>query len=156
IGRVVVLVNGKEKTDDARPRGAADASAATLELHLDLSNDPRVVPGRKNRVEVLAYGADGYLCSRGMVRDVDDTRPAVTEPPALRAVVVGISQSRGASLPLRYAAKDADAFAAALELAARRFYDPDKKHPNRVHITRLTAATGEARPTLTNLRKALD
>ena len=69
IGRVVVLVNGKELTADARPRGA-DADAAKLDLQLDLSSDPRLVPGQQNRVEVLAYNAEGYLSSRGIVNDV--------------------------------------------------------------------------------------
>src|SRR5262249_33383371 len=58
IGRVVVLVNGKERTDDARPRKALDANAAKLDVRVDLSNDPRIVPGQKNTVEVLAYNAD--------------------------------------------------------------------------------------------------
>ena len=70
IGRVVVLVNGKELTADARPRGA-DADAAKLDLQLDLSSDPRLVPGQKNRVEVVAYNAEGYLSSRGLVKLID-------------------------------------------------------------------------------------
>ena len=39
IGRVVVLVNGKERTGDARPRGVRDARANHLKVQLDLSAD---------------------------------------------------------------------------------------------------------------------
>ncbi|HKI38119.1 MAG TPA: caspase family protein, partial [Gemmataceae bacterium] len=156
IGRVVVLVNGKERTDDARPRGANDANADKLDLQLDLSADPRLVPGQKNTVEVLAYNADGYLCSRGLTREFDGPGQAAADPPALHAVVVGVSQYRGERLALRYAAKDADDFASALKLAAGRFLNPDKDHPERVRLTLLTAADADTRPSRANLVKALE
>jgi WD40 repeat protein/uncharacterized caspase-like protein len=157
IGRVVVLVNGKELTGDARPRGAADANAARLEFPLDLAQDPRVVPGRKNTVEVLAYNADGYLCSRGMVREFDGPGPAAADPPTLQAVVAGVAKYRGEQLSLRYAAKDAEDFAAALRLAAGRLFDAEGKHPERVRVTLLctTQAGADKQPTHANLVKAL-
>jgi WD40 repeat protein len=156
IGKVVVLVNGKEATDDARPEGAkANAKAAKLDLQLDLSSDPRVVPGKKNRVEVLAYNAEGYLASRGMVREFDGPGKADSDPTTLHAVIVGVSKYSGKGLDLKYAAKDADDFAFALELGARRFFDPKNEHPERVRITRLTAAAGESRPTKAALARAL-
>ncbi len=147
IGKVVVLVNGKELTGDARPRGADDAKADKLDLHFDLSNDPRVVPGKKNTVEVVAFNADGSLCSRGMVREFEVPGAAGADPTQLYAVVAGVSKYRDDKLNLRYAAKDADDFATALTLAANRFFGADK-----VHVTRLTGAT---RPGRAELDKAL-
>ncbi len=150
IGKVIVLVNGKELTGDARPRGATDEKAADLKLSVNLANDPRLVPGQTNRVEVVAYNADGYLCSRGMVREFDVPGASAADPPHLYGVVAGVSKYRGDKLNLRYAAKDADDFATALELAAGRLFDADK-----VHVTKLTGATPDSRPTRAALDKAL-
>ena len=150
IGRVVVLVNGKELTADARPRGAADANAAKLATRLDLTNDPRLMPGKKNKVVVLAYNSEGYLSSRGLVREFDAPGKMATDRPTLHAVVVGISKYDGDKLNLRYAAKDAEDFAAALRLAGTRLFGTE-----RVHLTVLTAEA-EKRPSRANLVKALE
>src|SRR5262249_1272904 len=80
--------------------------------------------------------------SRGMVREFDGPGKAAADPPALYAVIVGVSKYRGDKLDLRYAAKDAEDFAAALKLGAERLFRPE-----RVHVTLLTAAPAEARPT---------
>jgi WD40 repeat protein len=149
IGRVVVLVNGKESNADARAPGA-DPDAKKQELAVDLSSDPRLAPGKKNTVEVVAYNADGSLASRGMVREFDAPGATPADPPQLYAVVAGVSKYNGEKLNLRYAAKDADDFATALELAAGRLFDR-----NKVHVTRLTGATDEARPGRAALEKAL-
>ncbi len=109
-------------------------------MRLDLGNDPRVIPGGRNTVEVVAYNADGTLCSRGMVREFD--APGKAEPPHLYAVVAGVSKYKGEGLNLRYAAKDADDFATALELAAGRLFNT--KDAQRVHVTRLAGATRAA------------
>ncbi len=149
IGKVVVLVNGKELTGDARPRDAA-AGAAKLDVRLDLSNDPRLVPGQKNKVEVVAYNTDGYLCSRGIVREFDGPGGAAADPPRLYAVVAGVSKYGNDKMSLRYAAKDADDFATALELAAGRLFGADN-----VHVTKLTGAAPDGRPTRAALDRAL-
>ena len=151
IGRVVVLVNGKESTADARPRGT-DADAAKLDLQLDLSSDPRLVPGQQNRVEVVAYNAEGYLSSRGLVKMIDAPGEAVTDAPTLHAVIVGISDYSGESLKLRYAAKDAEDFAAALSLGADRLFGVEH-----VHLSLLTTSQTAAdhRPTRANLLREL-
>src|SRR5205085_5921867 len=65
IGKVVVKINGKEAIANARPANA-DPNAPKLEIPLDLANDPRLVPGKENQIEVIASNAEGYLSSRGM------------------------------------------------------------------------------------------
>ena len=72
----------RQGTDRRRPARGADADAAKLDLQLDLASDPRLVPGQKNQVEVVAYNAEGYLSSRGMV-SATSTAPArpPTDPP---------------------------------------------------------------------------
>lgn len=118
IGKVQILVNGKEVTEDARPRGTND-QAAVLELEVDLTNNPLMIATQDNAIEVVAYNAAGYLASRPRGRPkakASGVKPAVA--PALWAVVVGVSEYRGSDIDLSYAAKDADDFAKALRIAA--------------------------------------
>lgn len=151
IGRVVVLVNGKEASSDARPRGA-DPEAAKLTVQLDLSNDPRLEPGKKNRVEILAYNAEGYLCSRGMVREIEPEGEKKADPPELWAVIVGVSDYRGDAIDLKFAAKDADDFATAVRVAGNRLFGADH-----VHLTKLTT-TGDVKayPNRANILLAME
>ncbi len=149
IGRVVVLVNGKELTADARAPGQ-DPDARSLQLEIDLANDPRLRPGEKNRIEVQAYNAEGYLRSRGFEVEAVAPGPRRIDPPELWAVVAGVSDYRGAGLKLRYAAKDAEDFARAVRLAGDRLFGAA-----RVHLTLLSTSPGEKEPTRDNLVAAL-
>ncbi len=151
IGRVVVLINGKELSADARaPK--ADANAAKLELEVNLANDPRLVPGQENVIEVHAYNAEGYLRSRGMRRVFTPPGKADPAPPELWLVVAGVSDYRGGVLNLRYAAKDADDFAEAARIAGERLFGADK-----LHLCVLTTTQKEAQnqPSRANLAAAL-
>ena len=62
IGRIQVLLNGKEVREDARSPGA-DAEAESLEVEVDLAGSPLLIPGTRNIVELVAYNASGYLAS---------------------------------------------------------------------------------------------
>ena len=65
IGKVRVLVNGKEIVTDARgPK--PDPAVREASLSVDLSG-AALIPGQENKVEVIAWNADGYLSSRGRV-----------------------------------------------------------------------------------------
>ena len=149
IGKVVVLVNGKELTGDARPPDAKP-DQAKLDVQVDLTKDPRVVPGRKNKVEVLAYNGEGNLTSRGLVREFDGPGAMVEEPKSLHAVVIGVSQYSGEKLNLHFAAKDAEDMAAALRLAAGRLF------PEKAYVTVLTTVGTGDKPTRANILKALE
>jgi len=141
IGRVVVKINGKELTADARGT-RPDPNASALSIPVDLANDPRLKPGQKNVVEVQAFNADGYLRSRGIEIEVDDPRDAIpAETPGLWAVVVGVSRYQGGAINLRYAAKDAKDFSGALRIAGGRLFGADK-----VHLTLLASAEPDATP----------
>ncbi len=156
IGKVVVKVNGKEQTDDARPAGT-NPKAPALDVDVDLSDDPRVVRGGKNTVEVLAYNADGTLASRGLVREFDDPGAPAADPPRLFAVVVGVHKYRDPGLNLQYAAKDADDFAKALGVAAERLFGKGKPGEERVTVNVLTTTQAAAgrKPTRANLLREL-
>jgi WD40 repeat protein len=152
IGRVVVKINGKELTADARPRGA-DPHAKTLRLEIPLADDPRLKPGEDNRIEVQAFNAEGYLRSRGMIASYVHRGQAHATPPEVWAIVAGVSKFRGETLELRYAAKDADDFARALQVAANGLFGKDH-----VHLTVLTSSQADAdrRPTRANLVRTLE
>ena len=152
IGRVVVKVNGKELTADARgPQ--PDPDAAQLGLSIDLKNNPLVIPGKSNKIEVFAYNAEGYLSSRGA--DVDYLAPGIDDidPPHLWAIVAGTSDYRGDKIDLKFAAKDAEDFAAALTVGGKGLFGAD-----RIHLTLLSTMQKDAtaQPTRANLLRAFE
>lgn len=126
IGKVVVQVNGKEVRADARPRGA-DPNAAELTIPVDLSADPRFIPGADNEIRVFAYDKTNGIRSRGgrARRRAAGTRSDAS----LWAVIGGVSDYAGEGADLLYATKDARDFHQALELAAGALFE------DRVHIT---------------------
>jgi hypothetical protein len=71
----------------------------------------------------------------------------------LWGVLAGVSEYRGEGIRLKYAAKDAEDFAAALALAGERLLGRD-----RVHLAVLTTARSDpaARPTRANLARAFE
>lgn len=137
IGRVVVQVNGKELTADAR-RPGTQFDAAQVELQVDLSEDPRLVPGQPNTIEVHAFNAEGYLCSRGLRALYTPGPKTLSAPANLWGLVAGISDYRGEALDLSYAAKDAEDFARALRIAAERLFGAEN-----VHIITLTGSQAD-------------
>jgi WD40 repeat protein len=151
IGKVVVLVNGKEVTADARD-GAVAPDAKEASLSLDLAADPRLKPGEANTIEVYAYNAEGYLRSRGLRVEYTPVGEAAP-PPAMWAIVCGVSDYRGDAIDLRYAGKDAADFATALKLAAEGLLGAE-----RVHVSLLVTepVEGATRPTRENLAKAFE
>jgi hypothetical protein len=150
IGKVVVKINGKELTADARG-SQPDPQAATLQLQLDLAGDPRLVPGRPNTIEVLAFNADGYLSSRGIEVVWEPRGTPPRDPIELYAIVGGVSEYSDPALALRFAAKDAEDMARALQRGAQRLFGAD-----RVHLTLLATSDdpGAIAPTKANFQQA--
>jgi WD40 repeat protein len=149
IGRVVVSINGKEVTADARgPK--PDRSARVVQLEQDVAGHPFLKPGQ-NVIEVRAYNAEGYLVSRGARVVYEPTAPVPSSQPRLWAIVSGVSNYDGEAIDLRFAAKDAVDMAQALKLGADRLFD------GRVEVKLLTTepVAGAAAPTKENLVAAL-
>jgi WD40 repeat protein len=151
IGRVSVTVNGKEITADARGTGfAPDAAQAVLTVNL--AGDSRIVPGEQNVIEVNAYNAEGYLRSRGLKVLFSAPGERDSRQPRLWGLIVGVGDYRGHALDLRYAAKDAADYAAALRVAATRLFGPEN-----VRIAELTTFDPSTRrPTRANITRALE
>lgn len=151
IGKIVVWLNGKEITSDARPRGS-DPNEDELTIALDFTNHPALLPGQQNSVRVMAYNAEGYLSSRGLERIIEAPGEKSVDPPTLWAVIAGVSDYQGDRLDLRYAAKDAEDVRLALEVAAKRLFGAEH-----VQITLLAASPDgkTPRPSRANLEQAL-
>lgn len=149
IGKVRVLVNGKEIAADARgPKPIPDAKQADLAVDLAGST---IAPGQANQIEVIAWNAEGYLSNEGV--SIEWTAPGVPDSsgPDLYAVVSGISEYSDPSLHLNFSSQDAEAFAHALTLGGVRLFGE-----GHVHITLLASSgkPGELAPTKDNLRQA--
>jgi uncharacterized caspase-like protein len=157
IGRVVVKINGKELTADARSRGS-DSNAANLALQVNLRNDARLIAGQPNVIEVQAFNAEGYLRSRGLELTYEPVGRSDAIKPEVWAVVAGVSDYRGDAIDLRYAAKDADDFATGLAVASRRLFGAERVHLSQLTTpqARLEENPGErTQPTRTELVKSL-
>ena len=149
IGRVVVKVNGKEVTADAR-NGRAVHDAREAHLTVALKDVPYLRAG-DNQIEVAAYNAEGYLRSRGATTVLHIESEQITRP-HVWGVACGISDYSGDAIDLRFASKDAEEFGAAVKLAAARLFGAD-----RTHVTVLSSSLDNLhRPTRTNLQAALD
>ena len=149
IGKVVVYINGKEIEADAR--GATpDASADSLKLDVNIKDSPLLVSGASNVIEVKAYNAEGYLVSRGVQLIVAATNNIPAANPRLFAVCIGTSDYTGDAIDLKYAAKDADDMATALQTGAKRLFGEDK-----TFVYRLTTINKDAglQPTKINIQK---
>ena len=158
IGEVQILVNGKEAIADARPkRFSPNRQQATLTVDI---KDSAFIPGKENRLEVIAWNYDaeskkGYVSSpRGPYVSWTPQGKTNNETPELYAIIGGISDYAGNQIDLRYAAKDAEEFANALELGATNLLGKE-----RVHIKLLATGSTDTHaiaPTKENFRKAFE
>ena len=132
-------INGKELTADVR--GARpDPNAAQLTIPVELAGDPRLNPGQTNVIEVQAFNAEGYLCSRGADPWSIFPTPRNGRFLARKArrfsgftrPVIGCVAIPGVSaINLRYSAKDAKDFAGSLRIVGMHafpFESADKVH----------------------------
>jgi uncharacterized caspase-like protein len=150
-GVVELLVNGKAAGGDIS--GELTGKVLTLVI-----KSARFATSGA-RINVTAFNQEGYLSSR-MVGADDAPDPDAAEEHAalpaskLHAIVVGVSRYADERIDLTYAAKDARAFAHALELAATPLFGGD----GNVTIQLLTAdEPGDTRaPTTAPTRDAID
>jgi WD40 repeat protein len=150
VGQIEVRLNGKQILDDARG-GTVSRGSKEEGTSVELAGDPRLLPGRKNTVETIAWNTEGTTSARGF-----SNFNAPGEPigkPHLYAILCGVSDYTGTEIDLKFAAKDARDFGAALQLAGEGAFGAD-----RVHVTVLTsgAEDGETPATRENLRRAFE
>ncbi|CAN5554036.1 hypothetical protein BH10ACI2_BH10ACI2_08610 [soil metagenome] len=164
IGEVRILINGKLAAEDARgSKLKADPTVAEALVTFDLKGNAGYDPKAKNSIEVITNNYDpqtkkGYISSRAdpFMTSGNSGRP-LTQP-KLFAVIVGVSDYNGEQIDLKFAAKDAEDFANALGIGARRLYCP-KESPDcrdKVELKLLTTsgASGTRLPTKANIKAA--
>ncbi|HYI10437.1 MAG TPA: caspase family protein [Thermoanaerobaculia bacterium] len=147
IGNVRVLVNRKEFADDAcgTRRGTW---RERIECVVDLAS-AHLLPGDDNTIDVVAWNNDETI-SRGVAVVTRTAGDGEKRRPELYAILVGISEYASPSLRLRYAAKDANDMASAIELGGRGLFGAE-----RVHLTRLVTGDPLVKPpTKANLKAA--
>jgi WD40 repeat protein/uncharacterized caspase-like protein len=131
IGPVAVSVNGTEIIADARPPGT-DALVTELTITIDLAGVKQIIPGTENKLSVTARNATGSLSSKGSAKGAEiyftDDSAVSANKPELYAIVGGVADYVDGHLHLLYSAKDAEDFAAALEIGAAKFLGRDKVH----------------------------
>jgi WD40 repeat protein len=127
IGQVVVMLNGREYTNDLRQidgNVGREVENGLLTLSLNIGDDNRAKGRAKNEIIVRAYDGGDEISSRGE-KDVFEgfSSPSLDqEAPKFFALLVGTSDYRGDEIDLKFAAKDAKDFGAALELAASSLF----------------------------------
>ena len=145
IGRIVVKVNGREMP--LATRGAA--IKADTPMSIDLSAAELLADG-ENTIEVIAYDKANLVAGRGVAVAWKKTPDNAGAPPALHAILAGVSSYEGQSMSLRFPAKDALDMARAIQLGGNRMFGV-----GRTDIAVLATGTGRE-PTKENIRKAFE
>jgi WD40 repeat protein/uncharacterized caspase-like protein len=149
IGKVVVKVNGREISADARGPVAANPQAGQADIRLNLSG-AQLRAGGNNEIEVITYGGSNLVASRAVVAGWHSEPSKETRPMALYAIVVGTSRFPDApGLNLTYAAKDAMDIARALTAGARRLFQGG------VYVRTIASDSGDE-PTKPTIRSAFE
>ncbi|MCP4459652.1 MAG: hypothetical protein GY816_16745 [Cytophagales bacterium] len=151
IGRVVIIINGKEVSSDARDiMGGADLSNAEFDYEID--GHPYLLENKVNKISVHAYNFDGTISSKSKnIYMYGEKKDSKENQPKLFAIVAGTSDYSGDQLDLKFAAKDANDFANALELASENFLGNDN-----IEIKLLTTENPDKKqwPTKKNIMEA--
>lgn len=117
IGKVVIIINGKEVARDARTANLSDSGFQ--EFDYQISNHPYLKNNEINRVTIKAYNADGSLSSQEKNLFVFPSgEQEENDSKKFFAVVVGTSDYEGEQMDLKFAAKDAEDFVGALSVSA--------------------------------------
>ena len=151
LGRVVVKVNGRELSEDARPPGM-NPNAPTATFLVDLANATLDKDGRNN-IQVVAYDAGKVVSSRGATVEYPTPPSAPDVKPRLFAIISGVSEYAGGGMNLGFAAKDAEDMAAALRKGATRFFGEENVF---IQVLSTTGHAGTLRPTKANFEKVFD
>ncbi len=130
IGRVAILVNGKEVAYDANPGRKAKFTYDLGPVQPYLLRHP----DSTNRISVQAYNAEGWLKSRPARLAYEPVRRARGRSsnssgswagefdPKMYVVTVGTSDYNGEALDLKYATQDATAMAQSLALVGANLF----------------------------------
>lgn len=124
--------------------------AVQMRCGFRFTGHPFSVTGEQDQVTVSAASADGAVASREVMTSVK-AAAGTAEPPRLWAIIAGVARYADERLQLRYPAKDAEDFAAALLAGA-----PGVFAAERIDIKTFTSQREkpEEQPTRANLEAA--
>ncbi len=116
IGEVVIIINGKEVSRDARD--IQSENSGFIEFDYQIAGHPYLKGDGIDRVVIKAYNKDGTMStSEKSISVFPESRLGKIEP-RLFAIVAGASDYGGDDLDLNFAAKDAEDFAKVLQTSA--------------------------------------
>lgn len=150
IGRIVILINGKEVINESR--GVENTTGGFASFDYGIQNHPYIKKGGLNKVTVRAYNKDGYLSSpEKSVYLIDESKAGGGTSSKVYGLVAGVSDYEGTDMDLKYAAKDAEDFYSALRLSSESRFGKEN-----VDIRLLSTQPGQQPPTKNNIRAALE
>ena len=145
IGRIVILINGKEVINEARDVETVINGFSSFDYGIE--NHPYIKKGGLNKITVKAYNEEGYLSSpEKSVYLIDESNAGGATPSRVFGLVAGVSDYEGSDMDLKYAAKDAEDFYSALKLSTESRFGEDN-----VNLKLLTTQPGHMAPTKANL-----
>lgn len=125
LGETIVFVNGIEARRYRPDQLVSSSGNYKLVIDKAALND-FFIPGRDNPIAVKAYTADNTVASRGAVMQANSTNETAAAP-NLFAVIIGVSDYKGETLDLKYAAKDAADISQVINNAAKKLLNTDGK-----------------------------
>jgi WD40 repeat protein len=151
IGRVVLVINGKEVASDVRE--IKDGNASTMGIEYDIQGHPYMYEDKVNKITIKAYNKDGTLGSEPHnILVLPTGNKDNTVKPRIFAIVIGSSDYANDDLDLTYAAKDAQDFAAALKMSSGNLIGGS----NIVMTLLTTNQPKELWPTKENIKKTFE
>ncbi|MFN5169962.1 MAG: eIF2A-related protein, partial [Cyclobacteriaceae bacterium] len=136
IGQISVTLNGLEVMEDIRPSGF-NPKKKSWEYELKLSALPNLKKGEENLIEVRAWNEGHWVISRplqikftpastrGAVAEVEESKEKKAIP-NIHILTCGVSDYTGNAIDLKYATKDAESMAKALQLGASKLVGTGK------------------------------
>ncbi len=132
IGRIVILINGKEVI---RETGSSRNLEGNVALDYAIEGHPFLKPNTVNKISIKAYNQYGTLATpeENLYYFAEQTTESEEEPPKLYALVVGSGDYPGRSLDLNYAVKDAIDFSSALSASSSNLFGAENTITKLLH-----------------------
>ena len=123
IGRVQLIINGKEVSSNLRKTKTPDAEF--MELEYDINGHPFLYDYKPNKIGIKGYNEKGTLGSEFKNIYILPTEKKSTAKPKIFALIIGTSDYVEDEMDLKFAAKDAQDFAAALRISSSNLIGGD-------------------------------
>ena len=151
IGELEIKLNGTQVVGLKDKGHNLKSNISHGQITYDLSAEPKLKPGENNLVEVLVFNHDNTVASTTTVNYFLAPGIKADNRSNFYVLSIGTSDYKGKKLDLRFAAKDAQDFANALKISAKKQLFPDFS-PDNIQI--LSTEKGYIPPTKANIQQA--